>query len=311
MLTASAIGQALPYFPQSIRDPLLRLPEDTRAQIQEIRLRIGRQLHVTVQGKELVLTQQGTLADEPTPGIAVGRALMDTVFQSICSHSLHAVQHMLQKGFVTISGGSRAGIAGTAVMQNGAVTNIRAVSSINLRIASARRGAADALLNRLHSLGISGGVLLAGPPASGKTTLLRDLARSLGATNRVCIIDERGELAAVQNGEPQFDIGTQTDVIDGCPKAEGIAMAVRVLTPDILICDELGGSAETEALLDSMHTGVRLFASAHAASLRTLASRPQLARLIAAGVFEAAVLLGTESRIGQMLAVQRLNGGAP
>jgi stage III sporulation protein AA len=311
MLTASAIGQALPYFPPVIRDPLLRLPEDTRAQIQEIRLRIGRQLHVTVHGTEFVLTPGGTLADEPAPGITVGRALMDTVFQSICSHSLHAVQYMLQKGFVTIAGGSRAGIAGTAVIQSGAVTNIRAVSGINLRIASARPGAAGALLTRLNTMGITGGVLLTGPPASGKTTLLRDLARTLGADRRVCIIDERGELAAVQNGEPQFDIGTQTDVIDGCPKAEGIAAAVRVLTPDILICDELGGSAETEALLDSLHTGVRLFASAHAASLRTLGNRPQLARLIAAGVFEAAVLLGTEDRIGQMLAVQRLNGGMP
>lgn len=309
MQHTSAIDKAIPYFPAMIREPLARLPDGQRTQIQEIRLRINRSLHVALQGKEYVLTPSGQLADEPQAGIPIGRAVMDTVFQSICAHSVHAVQHMIRCGYVTVAGGSRAGLAGTAVLQNGRTEGLRAISGINLRIACAHEGAADAILARMQAMHITGGLLVAGPPASGKTTVLREIAHVLGETQRVCIIDERGELAAVQNGIPQFAVGAQTDVLDGCPKAEGIAIAVRVLTPDILICDELGSAAETETLLESVHTGVRLIASAHAASLRALSSRPQIARLIAAGVFEAAALLGTGQNIGQLSAIQRLTGG--
>ena len=113
-------------------------------------------------------------------------------------------------------------------------------------------------------------------------------------------------IAAVQNGVPQFDLGAQTDVFDGYPKAEGIAIAVRVMSPQILICDELGGAAETDALLHSLHTGVRLIASAHAESIPALRRRPQIRRLIEAGAFSHAVLLGSGAQCGQVLAAEAL-----
>ena len=300
----------IPYFPAQIQTALSRIPAEQAAEIQEIRLRISRQLHLVTRGRELVLTQQGTLAAEPAAGFTVSAAMLETVFRNVCAHSVHSCTHTLRQGFVTAAGGSRVGIVGTAVMQNQTPENLRAVSGMNFRVASERIGCADSLLSRLGLPGRTDGILIAGPPASGKTTLLRDLARTLGSIRRVCILDERGELAAVRNGVPQFDVGLQTDVLDGYPKGMGIEIAVRVMSPQVLICDEIGTEAEAEALLASLHTGVQLIASAHAGNIAALTARPQIRRLIQAGVFRRAVLLGTDSACGQVLAAESFGGGA-
>ncbi len=309
MIIRTSFRQALPYFPAAVQMPLSRLPEDTAEQVQEIRLRRGKTVHLVTGGKESVLTPAGTLSPREENGIRVTNDLMDTVFQNLCAHSVHAVQHMLIQGYVITAGGSRAGICGTAVMQNGAVAGVRNISGINLRIASERIGCGAEIAAKTGLLTMRGGLLLCGPPSSGKTTVLRDFCRILGDVHRVSVIDERGEIAAVQGGIPQFSLGACTDVFDGMPKAEGIAAATRVMSPEILVCDELGGEAETAALLASMHSGVRLIATAHAESIRGLYARPQIRRLIEAGVFDTAVLLGTGEKTGQAAAIAQLTGG--
>lgn len=309
MATSECFQKILPYFPAPLQIPLSRIPAAEAAQIQEIRLRIGRSMHTVLRAAERVVTKQGTLAAEPAAGCTVTRQLLDAVFQNVCAHSVHSCQTAIRQGFLTVAGGSRVGLCGTAVMQGGTLDTVRAVSGMNFRIASERTGCAEKLAMRLGN-SISGGVLIAGPPASGKTTILRDLARILGSTQRVCILDERGELAAVQSGIPQFALGAQTDVFDGYPKAIGIAVAVRVMAPEILICDELGAADETDALMQSLHTGVHLIASAHAGSIAQLTARPQIRKLIQAGAFHTAVMLGTGAQCGQVLAVEPLRGGA-
>ena len=304
----TSFRQVLPYFSTSVQTPLSRLPAEISGAVQEIRLRRGQTVHLVIRGAESVLTPAGTCSASEAEGIRVTGELIDTCFQNLCAHSLHAVQHMLVQSFVTAAGGSRAGICGTAVMQNGTVTGVRSISGINLRIASERQGCAEDIAAKTGVRTMRGGLLLCGPPASGKTTVLRDLCRILGDSRRISVIDERGEIAAVQSGIPQFSLGACTDVFDGIPKAEGIAAAVRVMSPDILVCDELGGEAETSALLTSMHSGVRLIATAHTDSIRGLYARPQIRRLIEARVFETAVLLGTGAKIGQAAAVSTLGG---
>ncbi len=152
-------------------------------------------------------------------------------------YSVYARQHELQNGFVTLRGGHRMGVCGTAVMQGGSVLNVRHISSLNLRIAREHRGCGKKLFAQLR--GKSGGVLLCGAPCSGKTTLLRDLARLFSAEDgrQTALIDERGEIAAVCDGVPQNDVGF-CDVFDGYPKAQAMEQALRSLSPQVMICDE-------------------------------------------------------------------------
>lgn len=306
MTVHSKFQEALPYLPAVFQQPLRHIAAEQAAEIQEIRLRAGGSLQIIRNGTAFTVTGQGRLTAPNNDGIPVTRQALDTVFQNICAHSVHSWQAAIRQGFITIAGGSRVGLCGTAVMQQGVLETVRAVSGLNIRIASERIGCAEPLCAHLADRLTAGGILIAGAPASGKTTILRDLARTLGDTHRICLLDARGELAAMQNGLPQYSLGAQTDVFDGYPKALGMEIAVRVMSPEILICDEIGSAEEADTLMQSLHTGVQIIASAHAGSLHELTERPQISRLIEAGAFRTGVLLGSGAQCGQVLAVQPL-----
>ena len=310
MTVHSKYKEALAYLPALFQQPLSRIPPGQAAEIQEIRLRIGRPLQVIRRGEASAVSGEGSLLPVSSSGIPVTRQAVDLVFRNICAHSLHSWQDAIRQGYITIAGGSRVGLCGTAVMQQGRLETLRAVSGLNIRIASERPGCAEQLCGRLGERLTAGGILIAGAPNTGKTTLLRDISRVLGGRHRVCLLDARGELAAAQDGLPQFDVGLQTDVFDGYPKAEGLEIAVRVMSPEIVICDELGSAGETEVLLQSLHTGVQVIASAHAGSLAELSLRPQIRRLIEAGVFRTGVLLGGGAQCGQVLEIRNLKGAS-
>ena len=175
---------------------------------------------------------------------------------------------------MTIRGGHRAGICGTAVYKDHALTNIRDVSSVNIRVARQVDGAADQLLKNLGTN--FKGLLLCGAPACGKTTVLRDLARQLtdNSQKKVCVIDERGELAGTYAGVCQNNLG-QSDILNGYTKGEGIMQALRCLSPDVIICDEAGGREDVQAIAQGVNAGVSIVASIHAATPQELLARSQ------------------------------------
>lgn len=221
-------------------------------------------------------------------------------FTEICRYSIHSYQNEIAEGFVTLDGGHRVGICGTAVRENGHITFIKDISGLNIRAAHAAVGCSDEIYDRLGECSM----IIAGKPMSGKTTILRDLARRIGQRRRVTVIDSRGEIAAAVHGMPSFDIGLNTDVLSGCEKSEGITLALRSMNPEFIICDEL--AHDEEAVEQALLCGVKIIASAHSGSLSELDKRYKVENHGLSELFEAAVMLGDRGRI---LEIKR-NGAA-
>ena len=272
------------------------LSDDEKQTVREIRLRRDKPVVAVTENGISFLHEAGRLTDilSSLTVITQGKEL-EEVFHRICSYSVYACKDAVNRGFVTVEGGHRAGVAGTAVTENGRITAVRDINCINLRIAREIRGAADEIFRRCYSDGFSG-LIVAGPPSSGKTTVLRDLARQLsgeerGVLAKVFVCDERGEIGAVHNGKVQNDLGINCDVVTSYPKSEGILIGLRSFSPDIIICDEIATEEEVEAVESGLCSGVQFALSVHAMSKRDLQSKPIVRRLLETGCFGNAVLL--------------------
>jgi len=275
-LSAKPFDQAAARLPDFILAHLSALPEDVRARATEIRMRAGGPLTLT-------------LPEGPRPlPLRMTGAQLAQILRALCEYSVHSYTEDIARGYVTLPGGHRAGVCGTAVTEHGLVTAVRDISSINLRIAREITGAASELFARLYQNGSQPGLLISGPPGSGKTTLLRDLARRLSddMRRRVAIIDERSELAGTREGTPCCAVGANTDILTGYPKGDGILLAIRSLAPEIILCDELGGESDAAALEAGFRTGVRFVATIHAGSAEEALSRPVARRLLSCHAFD-------------------------
>ena len=293
-----------------LRNYLFLLPTDMKEQAQEIRFRVNQPVSICCTGGVYFLNRNGRPSCRPEPdGMRATREDIDETFRGICSYSVYSHQNEIKNGFITLSGGHRVGLCGTAVISNGSIGSLRDISSINIRIARQVYGCASAVLQAVGK-NLREGVLIAGAPASGKTTILRDMARQLssglcGDVRKVAVVDERGELAGTYRGVPQNDLGPCCDVLDGYPKGEGILQAVRSLSPEFIICDELGGLADVEAAAQGLNAGVGMISSVHAGNVRELLRRQQAVSLLHTGAFGYVVLLEGSREPGRVAEVYK------
>lgn len=301
----------LPYLAPSLREPVAwaarRLPG-----LEEIWLRAGRPVELVAAGGGGFVTGDGRLVAEAETGRPIGADEVSRTFQLVCQGSVYAWEEELRGGFVTLPGGHRVGVAGRAVVEGGRVQTIRPVGGLNIRIARQVPGVALPLLPRLRRPdGRLASAILLAPPGAGKTTLLRDLVRlvsggapTLGlAGARVAVVDERSEIAGCVAGVPSLDLGPRTDVLDGCPKAEGMMLAIRALSPGVLAVDEIGRPEDVVAVRVALQTGVTVLATAHAGSVEEARRRPGLSSLLGERAFERAVVLSRRSGPGTVEAV--------
>ena len=284
---AARYREAAALLPPRLRGPAEGLPTGDMARAEELRLRAGRPMTVLYPEGEAPIPG----AEEPVTGEELERVL-----EIATRASLHTAQAQLVQGFFTVAGGHRVGVCGTAVAEGGQVRSLRSVSSLAIRVAREVPGAAAPVLDKLWEGGALQSALLVSPPGGGKTTLLRDLIRCIsvgegGPPLRVGVVDERGELAALRGGLPQFDVGPRTDVVEGCPKDRALLMLLRAMNPQVLAADEITDPADCAALSLAANCGVALLCSAHGTGLEDLERRPLYRDLLERKIFRRLVVI--------------------
>lgn len=270
---------AAALLPPALRDRAMALSPDKRRNAEELRLRAGRAASVLLPDGETAFGDKVTVRE------------LDTVLETATRASAHTALTSVASGYVTVRGGCRIGLCGEASVAEGSVSSLRRLTSMSIRIARQKPDCADGVWPYLTRNGFTDTLILA-PPGAGKTTLLRELCRRLsdGGT-RVSLVDERGEVAGVWDGEPMFDVGEHTDVMTGAPKRVSAMMLLRSMSPQVLAMDEITSPEDVEAAALSAGCGVRLLATAHAAGAEELRTRPLYRQLLELGVFRRAVII--------------------
>ncbi|MCD8103741.1 MAG: stage III sporulation protein AA [Lachnospiraceae bacterium] len=274
--------------------------------LQEIRLRICQPVFLFYDGAECVLCHPGWLSDNPGDGWRITAEEMKETLEYVSGYSLYAFDEEICRGFLTVPGGHRVGLAGHTVMDQDRVRVMRYISFLNIRISHQRKGCADPVLPFLYENGEVCHTLILSPPGGGKTTLLRDLIRriseggSYGKGRTVGVVDERSEIAGSYLGVPQNDLGPRTDVMDACGKAEGMRMLLRSMAPQVIAVDELGSDSDGCAVESVFHCGCRLLATVHGASMDEICRKPLLSKMVRKKMFERYIVLSDAQRTGKV-----------
>ncbi|MFR6257801.1 MAG: stage III sporulation protein AA [Anaerovoracaceae bacterium] len=285
--------------PENMQEKIKNLPENVINNFEEIRIKAGKDTLVISEGKEINLRD----GDFVTPEI------LDELLNRLLDYSYYAYEDELSKGYITIEGGHRVGICGRVTLREGKVHIIKDISSLNIRRSRQIIGASKAIINSVLDEDKKSikNTLIISPPKCGKTTILRDLARTLSKKGyRVGICDERSEIAGSYNGKSSYELGSRTDILDGCPKSEGINMLIRAMSPDVVITDEIGKPEDVPAVNSALCAGVKIITSIHGNSYEDVA-RSAVGELVTNHIFETLVFLSATPSTGTVNKILKLS----
>lgn len=262
--------------------------------VQEIRIKANKPVIVNLSYKEIIL------------GFVPSIEELKQILVRISNYSLYAYEEEIRQGYITIKGGHRIGIAGECVLNKGEIKTIRNISSLNIRICHEVKGCSNEVMKYITKNDSILNALIVSPPKCGKTTILRDMARNISngmplynlKGKKVSVIDERSEIASCFNGIPQLDIGIRTDILDNCFKKDGMIMAIRSLSPEIIICDEIGTYGEIEALNMAFNSGVNIIVTIHGYSIDDVYKRTVFKELLENSILDRIIVLSSRKGPG-------------
>lgn len=284
----------LQYFPNNIKETILQAISISLGEfVEEIRIRQSRPITLKI-GQEVMILEHVITKEE-----------INEIFERICENSIYSYKKEICEGFITIKGGHRVGITGTAVIDE-KIKNINYISSLNFRIAREKKGSSKEIIKHVINQNENTifNTLIISPPGGGKTTVLRDILRNLSngikelnfSPKVVGLVDERGEIAATYKGEPQKDVGIMTDVMSNFPKSIGMKMLIRSMSPQIIACDEIGGIEDIQAIKVAICSGVKGIFTAHGRNLEELIQNPELNHLITENIIEKVIQLSLQKK---------------
>lgn len=297
--------EIIKIFSKNIRNILTQVSVDFE-QVQEIRLRVHAPLLMICKNQEFYITPSGNLSKRAEEAYLVSRQELKEILEYMSNYSLYAFEEEMKQGFITIQGGHRIGIAGKTIADEHGIRSMKFISFINVRLSHQIKGCATGLLPFLFEHGNVLHTLIISPPRCGKTTLLRDTIRQISnGTGRVPgltvgVVDERSEIGACYQGVPQNELGIRTDILDCCPKAQGMLMLIRTMSPRVIAVDEIGSREELEAIEYVMNCGCKLIATVHGSSIEDVKQKPVLRKLVQERWFERYVILNNQGKIGNI-----------
>lgn len=301
--------------PKGIREIFSKINLDYK-KLTEIRLRADKPILINYNTCEYFISNYSELSDLIEDAYVICEEEIKELVQYVCNYSVYAHEEDIKQGFITIVGGHRIGLAGKVVIEGDRIKNIKNISCVNIRVSHQVIGCARKIMpyiydeennNIFHTLIVS-------PPMGGKTTLLRDIIRIISnesgmkSSITVGLVDERSEIAACYNGIPQNDIGIRTDIMDCCPKAEGMLMLLRSMSPKVIAVDEIGARKDIEAIEYVINCGCKLLATVHGNSVEDIRSKPLLGRLVRERIFERYIILNNYRNIGNVKEIFDMRG---
>lgn len=294
----------LRYFPDNIR-VVLENEINNNLVIEEIRIRNSKPIILKLNNSEKIINYIVQTED------------VLKILQSICENSIYSYQNQICEGFITIKGGHRIGITGSAVIENNKVKNINYISNLNFRIARQIIGCSNNIIKEIinQEENTIYNTLIVSPPGAGKTTLLRDIIRNLSngteeiRGKNIGVVDERGEIAAMYKGIPQNDLGIRTDIIENIKKSVGMKMLIRSMAPEIIVADEIGSKEDVQEINYAVCSGIKGIFTAHGNSLEDLKLNPAIAELIEKNIFEKLVFLDKKhkGKVNKIYALDKIN----